>query len=119
MFAYSVDSLFASCERTFINRRQPMRSQFDPTPEEALLKRIADANYKDGLDNETPEERRERIAFSALCKCEARVRVARRLGHPVDAPMANLALAMDEHQAALAALKASRAYRAGRSGVVS
>ena len=61
------------------------------------------------LARETPEERRERIAFKAVCEEESRLRVADRMGKPLDAYKANLALAIEEHEAAVAALKASRA----------
>lgn len=61
------------------------------------------------LARETPEERRERLAFKATCEEESRLRVADRMGQPTEVHAANLALAIEEHEAAVAALKASRA----------
>jgi hypothetical protein len=63
------------------------------------------------LASETPEERRERLAFKATCMEESRLRVADRMGEPLDAYKANLAAAIEEHEAAVAALKDSQAKK--------
>jgi hypothetical protein len=71
-----------------------------------LQQQRADAEWAAKLASETPAQRREREAFNAIRKEDYRFRRAFAAGVGVEAAKANLTLAIEEHQAALAALRA-------------